>query len=348
MPKKVKKTKKVKNPKGVKVSQVNKQTVNIILSDLKKAKKRRKKKKGVPKNPVLQGVINNQVNNVFAEYMRAMNIKANTDLSLKMREIAADVKMLEAKERNLVLNELKKGAVISGEQKAIQSKRNQPLPPLPPKPNDSRKRKDPPKIEEISDDKAKKVKVLDENKYMAPKTKDIVENYLGEGKEKLNKLHEKTSKEGRGLYDYEINEIMENIPNWKGVHPSDKLIDLTPSEDMNIVVNLDTSQGKGTHWVAIRFDSKSKSAEYYDSFGRDPQHNIDKAIKDHIDTLDLDHMWRYKINRKKTQDLDSKLCGYHCIMFLLSRETGQDFKTATNFNEKDVEDGMKVLKFKLI
>lgn len=372
MPKKTKKVKKVIRKVGkkkkvdpkVKVTQTNRQIVNVIIADVKK-KKRRAKKKLPPQNPVQQGIINDNVNRVFAEYMRASNIKAQTDQSLKLRELAADVKKLKMDERSAVLNQIEDQTKAIEEAKAPKQ----------------------PKIEEISEEKAKKIKelrqiamphmaklkeeraklrkeikLLERRKIMTTDSKAKLESLRSElsnverwieenptqGLGKLVSAINRNGEEGRGLYDYEIEEIMKGIPNWIGVYPSDKVMDIIPKENMNLIANLDKSNEPGSHWVAIRFDNKSKSCEYYDSFGRDAPSNIDRAIKQHIDQLDLPNMWKYKINRVKTQDEDSKLCGYHSCLFLLCREIGQTFSEATDFNEEDVEKAIKYLKFKLI
>jgi hypothetical protein len=79
------------------------------------------------------------------------------------------------------------------------------------------------------------------------------------------------------------------------------------------VINLDSAGGQGTHWVCfyrIPFPS-SKFSEilYCDSFGAPmPEEESQLFLKDHA---------KVHWNRKQLQALNSTLCGWFCLGFLL-------------------------------
>jgi hypothetical protein len=153
-----------------------------------------------------------------------------------------------------------------------------------------------------------------------------------------------------GLYGSQLDTIMKGTPHWKGIVSSDQLNHLKPSTDMNFIVNHDTSDGGGTHWVACRIDSKSKTVEYCDSFGKVPIPLIDSGLKDMFGNIDPepDSMYKYKYSTKSRQDTTSDTCGYFACLFLLSRNNGQSFVEATGYDESDVKDKANAGIFKFI
>ena len=85
-----------------------------------------------------------------------------------------------------------------------------------------------------------------------------------------------------GLYDNQIEEIMKDYNNkgFKGVYAIDEINKIPVSDKMGFILNLDTSDQKGSHWVAIYIDAKDdNSVEYYDSFGNDPPERLMKGLK---------------------------------------------------------------------
>lgn len=190
-----------------------------------------------------------------------------------------------------------------------------------------------------------KIKKLENQLKLAEQEEKVEEKEEEEKKEEqgeqtgLGKLLKRLKREG-GLYDYEIEDVMKNTPNWGGVIPSDKFDDIPAKKDLNIIVNLDKSNQAGSHWVAVRIDSNSKSVEYYDSLAGKPPDNIDKGIKSLFHRINPppSHLYKYKYNTKPTQNALSTTCGYHSMLFLLQRNKGHTFKEATNFDEKDIED----------
>ena len=79
------------------------------------------------------------------------------------------------------------------------------------------------------------------------------------------------------------------------------------------IVNTDTSQEAGTHWVALFFDSNGL-AEYFDSYGLPPHL---PEIKHFLSNNCVN--WKY--NAKLLQSVRFAVCGQYCIYFLLFRCT---------------------------
>ena len=88
----------------------------------------------------------------------------------------------------------------------------------------------------------------------------------------------------------------------------DKLPSLSPLNNSQfLVINLDNSDGSGTHWVALcRHDNR---VEYYDSFGLTYGKTVDDYIDRHAD-VDV------YINSEREQHIDSARCGFYCMRFI--------------------------------
>jgi hypothetical protein len=79
--------------------------------------------------------------------------------------------------------------------------------------------------------------------------------------------------------------------------------------DGNYILNLDTSNGSGTHYVAFVVDNASKTVFYFDSYAAPPPN---EAV-----VLWTANKFKVKCNAKHIQDLKSRLCGFYAIYFLL-------------------------------
>lgn len=74
------------------------------------------------------------------------------------------------------------------------------------------------------------------------------------------------------------------------------------------IINLDDSDGEGTHWVLLMNKKKEKTILYFDSFGvKYPPKNI----------LEMTNNKIIVCNNKKIQDINSVLCGYYCLKLAL-------------------------------
>jgi len=169
----------------------------------------------------------------------------------------------------------------------------------------------------------------------------------------LNYIDEKKSGRGKsdtirsGIYDTEINHIMgKYAPVFQGTIMKDQVSQLKPARKMAFVMNTDTSDKPGKHWVACYLDADhDKSLEYYDSFGKDPPKNFDRDMKKIVDKLKLPHLLKYKINRIVEQKTSDN-CGFHAMRFLTNRIKGNKFTEATKYNVLDAEKKAETMKHK--
>ena len=75
---------------------------------------------------------------------------------------------------------------------------------------------------------------------------------------------------------------------------------------MVYIVNLDDSEGVGTHWISM-IKMKNNKYLYFDSFGAPPPQTI-------LDTLKIDPN-KLQYNDQQIQDIKSQTCGYFAILF---------------------------------
>lgn len=146
-------------------------------------------------------------------------------------------------------------------------------------------------------------------------------------------------KEGDGLYDSEIDELMKSTPSYSGTIAADEMDSLPVKDKMCFVMNTDNSNEPGRHWVAVYIDkNKDKEVNYYDPFGDPPTNQTLKGLKQIVDKMDPDTLLKFKINSVKNQDVNSDTCGWHSMNFLKERSNGSSFKEATGFESQDKQD----------
>ena len=137
------------------------------------------------------------------------------------------------------------------------------------------------------------------------------------------------------LSNIEIDAIMKKCDkNYRGTFSKD-VLSKTMNKNESIVVNIqDYFEGNGTHWVCIYNENKSKSVEYFDSFGLVPPNEVVKYMK----TTNKNIIY----NDAQIQNIDSILCGYYCLHYITERNKNRkadevllDFhQSPTEFNEQ--------------
>lgn len=76
----------------------------------------------------------------------------------------------------------------------------------------------------------------------------------------------------------------------------------------SVIINLDNSKQKGSHWVCIHIDIQKK-AEYFDSYGFPPTN------REFISFMQKNsNVWTY--NTQGLQDYFSTVCGNYCVVYL--------------------------------
>ena len=101
---------------------------------------------------------------------------------------------------------------------------------------------------------------------------------------------------------------------FKGVYPRDRL-PVCVTYPSIFVVNTDTSDGPGLHWVAVSFDRFGYS-EYFDSFGLPPVHS------DIATFIDKNSFYPFVYNSRFLQDMTSSVCGLYVIYYVLLKSRG--------------------------
>jgi len=79
------------------------------------------------------------------------------------------------------------------------------------------------------------------------------------------------------------------------------------------VVNLDSNNGDGTHWVAYKIDRDQ--AVYFDSFGLDPLQELVRYLSCPIRTQTF-----------QLQGPNDVICGHLCLLVLKELAAGQKFE----------------------
>ena len=114
----------------------------------------------------------------------------------------------------------------------------------------------------------------------------------------------------RKLSNFDLEKAAKDIPFWRGIFSRDKLPD-APNERECGILNLDSSDGKGTHWVAWH---KNKNTKYYfDSYGIQPPTEIINYLKSPI-----------HYNSSLLQEPNTHICGHLCIYVLKQLSQNRD------------------------
>ena len=100
---------------------------------------------------------------------------------------------------------------------------------------------------------------------------------------------------------------------FRGVFASNELPNnINCAHRQTLIINTDTNNLPGTHWVALIIYPRASYAEYFDSFGQPPPNHIKYWLSRHIPN----RIW---YNPYHVQPIYSILCGYYCIYFLFHR-----------------------------
>ena len=131
-------------------------------------------------------------------------------------------------------------------------------------------------------------------------------------------------------------ELLDILKNYNitinGVYAKDQL--KKPLKDGFYIINLDDSDGTGTHWCSL-YKINDALSLYWDSFGFPAPENIE------------DLLYKYEYNKKQIQDINSTSCGFYCVAFIkfLSNKTDKRkaFETFCNLFGKSTSDNEFIL-----
>ena len=148
------------------------------------------------------------------------------------------------------------------------------------------------------------------------------------------------------LYTSQIDAALHHLrtPNnfYVGTVALDQVKDLKPwvnkLDRMGFIVNLDTSDKPGSHWVAVDIVWPNDVAEicYFDSLAQPPPKSLLQDLKKFI-AARKDNQVYMKFKSHEPQDrrqaLNTNTCGVYAIKFIIDRlEKGLDFKDASGYS----------------
>lgn len=161
-------------------------------------------------------------------------------------------------------------------------------------------------------------------------------------KHKLKKSLKKTKKEG--LTTKEILSLLSGSNNFLGVFAADK-VPLIRDNYLPIffIVNIDESFSPGSHWIAVRLDSRS--LEIFDSLGFSSNRwkTFPNLLLDFFKRYNNSHSFRIS---PRLQSDNSYSCGLFCIYFCIARNTLSFTECLKNFTS-DLQSNENVIRSKI-
>ena len=117
-----------------------------------------------------------------------------------------------------------------------------------------------------------------------------------------------------GLTNFDIQRYARqfNIPHFRGVFMRDTLPTSGPWKDECAIVNLNTSQQPGSHWVC--YYKKGDRRVYFDSFGQVTPMEVQKYLKTKQEVNENRRV--IQRNTDIVQSINSSECGQICLMVL--------------------------------
>ena len=118
-----------------------------------------------------------------------------------------------------------------------------------------------------------------------------------------------------------------------GVYSRDLIPQKLPNPSL-VIVNLDYSTDKGSHWVVL-YRVNNEVVEHFDSAGKQPK-------KDIVNNL-FSNALSYKYNNKRVQNYQTDICGLFCLYYSYHSSRGRtmqsilsDFSVNLKTNEEMV------------
>ena len=159
---------------------------------------------------------------------------------------------------------------------------------------------------------------------------------------KLEKEIKKSKKEKVLLSNIQIINFLKCCPNFIGCYPEDKLPSLITSFPCFLIVNIDNSSMKGSHWLAIGiFEDR---IEIFDPLG------FEILNWPRIPCYLLSFLHKFSQTRviylsKRIQSNNSVLCGYYCINYIVFRQISSWKKIQNFFDNNTSKNDSLLIKF---
>ncbi len=131
--------------------------------------------------------------------------------------------------------------------------------------------------------------------------------------------------------------VPSSVRGFQGVFMKDELAGLEAEAGDSYIVNLDDSEGPGTHWMGLYV--APKGSFYYDPYGIDPPREVRRFAPRPL-----------RVNHHKHQHAASQHCGRYVLQFLKAMsgrgEPGANFArfTTKTFTPDDVDNNNKKIR----
>ncbi|VDI08958.1 Hypothetical predicted protein [Mytilus galloprovincialis] len=132
-----------------------------------------------------------------------------------------------------------------------------------------------------------------------------------EARQQRGYLEYDTDEDALPMSDAELEEALEGLP--VDVRCAEELPADISHRPMTYVVNTDTCDGPGKHWVAFHFPSTGP-AEFFDSLGRSPEY-YHRRFRNVL----IANGPQYRFSTTQVQPGSSDTCGLYCVHFVKMR-----------------------------
>ena len=139
----------------------------------------------------------------------------------------------------------------------------------------------------------------------------------------------------------QIDDLLRNDEKFKGAFPCDRIPKLLDNE-YSIVVNCDSQNQPGSHWVALVI--RGNFVYFFDSFGRSYDNfSFPEVFRKNISEICFNRKLRFQ--NKVLQGFHSYTCGEFCVYFIKQMHKRTPFSNIfRDFTENLKENDARILK----
>ena len=124
-------------------------------------------------------------------------------------------------------------------------------------------------------------------------------------------------KEKDGMYDYELDTIMNKYPNYLGSFSHDEIPPLK-NQLFSCIINYHNANEEGSHWVCLFHHPSHPYIQFFDSYGIVPSDTIQYKCRQYLNK-------KIQYSTHRIQNIKSSYCGLYCLYFLIMRYCGMNY-----------------------
>jgi hypothetical protein len=144
----------------------------------------------------------------------------------------------------------------------------------------------------------------------------------------------------KGMSNYQIECIMQTFPKSRfvGAFPYDifwHFLEEANIDDFSCIINsIESDATHIGHWMAFNLDKKTRSVEFFDSFGSTFSPGEMEKLTKFLYRISPEIKWKYKSNSIIQQADKTDTCGWFAVNFLLLRRVEEiSFEDATGYSD---------------